>query len=222
MKPRVLVVDDDARIAASIRRALVYEGYDVAEAHDGHSALTAVRDQVPDLVVLDVMLPGIDGLEVCRRMRDAGDDIAVLMLTAKTTVPDRVNGLDSGADDYLVKPFAHEELLARVRALLRRKSPAGREILSFDDVRVDVDAMDVTRSGDPVDLTALEFRLLEYLVRNQRIVLSRARILEAVWGLDVDTTSNIVDVYIRYLRQKLGEPSIIQTVRSVGYVVKSG
>jgi len=216
------VVDDDARIAASIRRALVYEGYDVAEAHDGHSALTAVRDQVPDLVVLDVMLPGIDGLEVCRRMRDAGDDIAVLMLTAKTTVPDRVNGLDSGADDYLVKPFAHEELLARVRALLRRKSPAGREILSFDDVRVDVDAMDVTRSGDPVDLTALEFRLLEYLVRNQRIVLSRARILEAVWGLDVDTTSNIVDVYIRYLRQKLGEPSIIQTVRSVGYVVKSG
>ncbi|MDH3499350.1 MAG: response regulator transcription factor [Acidimicrobiia bacterium] len=216
------MVDDDARIAASIRRALVYEGYDVAEAHDGHSALTAVRDQVPDLVVLDVMLPGIDGLEVCRRMRDAGDDIAVLMLTAKTTVPDRVNGLDSGADDYLVKPFAHEELLARVRALLRRKSPAGREILSFDDVRVDVDAMDVTRSGDPVDLTALEFRLLEYLVRNQRIVLSRARILEAVWGLDVDTTSNIVDVYIRYLRQKLGEPSIIQTVRSVGYVVKSG
>ncbi len=222
MKPRILVVDDDERIAASVRRALAYEGYDVSEAHDGTAALAAVRDLVPDLVVLDVMMPGIDGLEVCRRLRAAGDDIAVLMLTAKSTVPDRVEGLDSGADDYLVKPFAHEELLARVRSLLRRKEPAGREILSFADVRVDVDAMEVTRGGEPAELTALEFRLLEYLLRNQRIVLSRAKILEAVWGLDVDTTSNVVDVYVRYLRQKLGEPSIIQTVRGVGYVVKSG
>lgn len=221
MKPRILVVDDDERIAASVRRALAYEGYSVTEAHDGHAALAAVRDHVPDLVVLDVMLPGIDGLEVCRRMRAAGDDVAVLMLTAKTTVPDRVEGLDSGADDYLVKPFAHEELLARVRSLLRRRTPSGREVLSFADVRVDVDAMEVERAGRTIDLTALEFRLLEYLLRNQRIVLSRARILEAVWGLDTDTTSNVVDVYVRYLRQKLGEPTIIQTVRSVGYVVKT-
>lgn len=220
MQPRILVVDDDERIAASVRRALAYEGYAVTEAHDGHAALAAVRDQLPDLVVLDIMLPGIDGLEVCRRVRAAGDDVAVLMLTAKTTVPDRVEGLDSGADDYLVKPFAHEELLARVRSLLRRRAPTGREVLTFADVRMDVDAMEVDRAGQTVDLTALEFRLLEYLLRNQRIVLSRSRILEAVWGLDVDTTSNVVDVYVRYLRQKLGEPSIIQTVRSVGYVVK--
>ena len=222
MKPKVLVVDDDERIAASIRRALSYEGYAVTVTHDGHGALTAIRDQVPDLVVLDVMLPGIDGLEVCRRIREAGDDVAVLMLTAKTTVPDRVDGLDSGADDYLVKPFAHEELLARVRSLLRRRIPAGREVLSFSNVRMDVDAMEVVRDGVPVELTALEFRLLEYLLRNQRIVLSRSRILEAVWGLDVETTSNIVDVYVRYIRQKLGAPSIVQTVRGVGYVVRSG
>ncbi len=221
MKPRILVVDDDERIAASVRRALAYEGYAVTEAHDGHAALAAVRNHVPDLVVLDVMLPGIDGIEVCRRMRAAGDDVAVLMLTAKTTVPDRVEGLDSGADDYLVKPFAHEELLARVRSLLRRKAPSGREVLSFADVRMDVDAMEVERAGRTIDLTALEFRLLEYLLRNQRIVLSRARILEAVWGLDADTTSNVVDVYVRYLRQKLGDPTIIQTVRSVGYIVKT-
>lgn len=221
MKPRILVVDDDERIAASVRRALAYDGYDVSEVHDGTAALAAVRDLVPDLVVLDVMMPGVDGLEVCRRLRAAGDEVAVLMLTAKSTVPDRVEGLDSGADDYLVKPFAHEELLARVRSLLRRKEPAGREMLTFADVRVDVGAMQVTRGGDPIELTALEFRLLEYLLRNRRIVLSRSKILEAVWGLDVETTSNVVDVYVRYLRQKLGEPSIIQTVRGVGYVVRS-
>ena len=217
----MLVVDDDVRIAASIRRALAYEGYSVTEAHDGVTALSEIRNRTPDLVVLDVMLPGIDGIEVCRRIRAAGDDVAVLMLTARTTVEDRVEGLDSGADDYLIKPFAHEELLARVRSLLRRRSPSERETLAFGDVAMDIEAMLVTRGETTLDLTALEFRFLEYLLRNQGIVLSRSKILEAVWGLEVDTTSNIVDVYVRYLRQKLGEPSIIQTVRSVGYVVRS-
>lgn len=219
-RPRILVVDDDKRIAASVRRALAYEGYDVEEVHDGLDALVSARNNRPDAVVLDLMLPGMDGIEVCRRLRAAGDDVAVLMLTAKTSVGERVEGLDSGADDYLTKPFAHEELLARVRSLLRRREPEEREVLSCSDLVIDVDAMEVRRDAGIVELTALEFRLLEYLVRNARVVLSRAQILENVWGLDVETTSNIVDVYVRYLRQKLGEPQLIHTVRGVGYVVK--
>jgi two-component system response regulator MprA len=220
---RVLVVDDDVRIAAAIRRALAYEGYDVAVAHDGPTALSSIRNGRHDVVVLDVMLPGFDGIEVCRRLRAAGEDVAVLMLTARTEVPDRVRGLDAGADDYLIKPFAYEELLARVRTLLRRRDPDEREVLRHGDLTIDVGAMEVERSGRPVDLTALEFRMLEYLIRNPRLVLSRAQILEAVWGLDVDTTSNVVDVYVRYLPQKLeagGEARIIQTVRGAGYVLK--
>ena len=219
-RPRILVVDDDKRIAASVRRALAYEGYEVEEAHDGFDALIAARNNRPDAVVLDLMLPGMDGIEVCRRLRAAGDDVAVLMLTAKTSVGERVEGLDSGADDYLTKPFAHEELLARVRSLLRRREPESREVLSVSDLVIDVDGMEVTRDSGPIELTALEFRLLDYLVRNARVVLSRAQILENVWGLDVETTSNIVDVYVRYLRQKLGDPPLIHTVRGVGYVVK--
>jgi len=219
-RPRILVVDDDKRIAASVRRALAYEGYEVEEAHDGFDALIAARNNRPDAVVLDLMLPGMDGIEVCRRLRAAGDDVAVLMLTAKTSVGERVEGLDSGADDYLTKPFAHEDLLARVRSLLRRREPESREVLSVSDLVIDVDGMEVTRDSGPIELTALEFRLLDYLVRNARVVLSRAQILENVWGLDVETTSNIVDVYVRYLRQKLGDPPLIHTVRGVGYVVK--
>jgi two-component system response regulator MprA len=220
---RVLVVDDDVRIAAAIRRALSYEGYEVEVAHDGPTALSVQRNGRHDVVVLDVMLPGFDGIEVCRRIRSAGDDVAVLMLTAMTEVPDRVRGLDAGADDYLVKPFAYEELLARVRTLLRRHRPESRDHLTYADLDVDVGAMEVHRGQRPVELTALEFRMLEYLVRNPRLVLSRAQILEAVWGLDVDTTSNVVDVYVRYLRQKLeadGEPRLIHTVRGAGYVLK--
>ena len=214
------MVDDDKRIAASVRRALAYEGYDVEEAHDGFDALIAARNNKPDAVVLDLMLPGMDGVEVCRRLRAVGDDVAVLMLTARASVDERVEGLDSGADDYLTKPFAHEELLARVRSLLRRKQPQSRELLTCSDLVIDVDAMEVTRDHGIIELTALEFRLLDYLVRNARVVLTRAQILENVWGLDVETTSNIVDVYVRYLRQKLGDPQLIHTVRGVGYVLK--
>ena len=221
---RILVVDDDKRIAASVRRALAYEGYKVEVAHDGQSALNAARTSLPDLVVLDVMMPGIDGVEVCRRLREAGDDTAVLMLTAKADVPDRVAGLDAGADDYLVKPFAYEELLARVRSLLRRNQPGTQgDRLAYADVRVDVDAMEVYRGERLVDLTALEFRLFEYFVRNPRVVLSRSQILIEVWGLDAETTSNVVDVYVRYLRQKLeagGEARLLHTVRGAGYVLK--
>ena len=222
-KPRILVVDDDERIAASVRRSLSYDGYDVSVVHDGTAAIDAVRSRPPDLVVLDIMLPGIDGLEVCRRLRAAGDDVAVLMLTARSTVPDRVTGLDVGADDYLVKPFAHEELLARVRSLLRRSRPGGNEMLQYADLAMDVDAMEVRRGDRELELTALEFSLLEYFMRNARIVLSRSRIREAVWDLDVDTTSNVVDVYVRYLRQKIetdDAPRLLHTVRGAGYILK--
>ena len=169
------------------------------------------------------MMPGLDGLEVCRRLREEGNEAAVLMLTARTEVPDRVAGLNSGADDYLVKPFAYEELVARVASLLRRSAPSDDEALRFADLRIDVGSMEAFRAERPVSLTVLEFRLLEHFVRNARVVLTRSQILEAVWGLDVDTTSNIVDVYVRYLRQKLeagGEPRLIQTVRGAGYVLK--
>jgi two-component system, OmpR family, response regulator MprA len=223
MRPRILVVEDDARIAAAVRRALVYEGNEVTVAPDGHAGLDAACNGGSlDLVVLDLMLPGIDGMEICRRIRAAGDDVPVLMLTARDAVTDRVAGLDAGADDYLVKPFAQEELLARVRALLRRRSPGG-ERLRFGGVEIDVEAMEVLAEGQPVELTTLEFRLLEYFLRNPRTVLSRSRILEAVWGLDVDTTSNIVDVYVGYLRRKLeaqGGPRLLHAVRGAGYVLR--
>ncbi len=222
MGTRILVVDDDRRIAATLRRALSYAGYEVEVAYDGLDALVAARASDPDLIILDVMLPEIDGIEVCRRIRRESD-VPVLMLTARDEVSDRVQGLDSGADDYLVKPFAHEELLARVRSLLRRSPPEERRTLRCGDLVADVDAMEVRRGDEPVELTALEFRLLEYFLRNQRVVLSRARILAAVWGLDVDTSSNVVDVYVRYLRRKLEETGgerLIHTVRGAGYVLK--
>ncbi|HEY3062972.1 MAG TPA: response regulator transcription factor [Chloroflexota bacterium] len=218
---RVLVVDDDARIAASVRRALVYEGYTVDVVHDGEAALASARNNVPDLVVLDVMLPGVDGLEVCRRLRQA-DDVPILLLTARDATADRVRGLDTGADDYLVKPFAYEELLARVRALLRRRSTAETQTtLRWEDMTMDLGAHEVTRGSRAVDLTALEFKLLEQLLRHPRLVLSRQQLLEAVWDAP-GVESNVVDVYVGYLRQKLGEPRIIQTVRGVGYVLKPG
>jgi two-component system response regulator MprA len=221
-QPRLLVVDDDSRIAAALQRNLKYEGYEVDVASDGPAALRQAAVQPPDLVVLDVMLPGLDGVEVCRRLR-AASDVPVLMLTALDAITDRVRGLDSGADDYLVKPFAPEELLARVRALLRRRAPSASEELSYGGLTVDLAAHEVREGERCIDLTALEFQLLEYFLRNPRHVLTRDQILEAVWGYDAETTSNLVDVYVGYLRAKLeaaGDPRLIQTVRGVGYVLR--
>ncbi|MDQ6858532.1 MAG: response regulator transcription factor [Chloroflexota bacterium] len=221
-RARILVVDDDARLSASLRRALAYEGYTVEVAADGPTALAAARDRPPDLVVLDVMLPGVDGVEVCRRLR-SGSDVSILMLTAKDAVSDRVTGLDAGADDYLVKPFAHAELLARVRALLRRREKGGRELLQCADLVMDVPAHEVRRGDRIVELTALQFDLLEHLVRHQRQVLGRDRLLQAVWGIDSDAISNVVDVTVADLRARLEtehEPRLLHTVRGVGYVVR--
>jgi two-component system response regulator MprA len=222
-RPRILVVDDDPRLAATLRRALAYEGYEVAVAADGAAALAAARAGPPDLVVLDVMLPGLDGVEVCRRLRAAGD-VPILMLTARDATADRVRGLDSGADDYLVKPFAYEELLARVRALLRRRGPpAQARLLRWGDLEMDVAAREVRRGGRPVTLTALEFELLRYFLRHPRQVLTRGQLLDAVWGYDFSSSSNVVDVYVGYLRVKLeeaGEPRLLHTVRGVGYVLR--
>lgn len=218
----ILVVDDDARIAASLRRALVYEGYDVAVATDGPSALASARNRPPDLVVLDVMLPGLDGMEVCRRLRQE-DDVPILMLTALDATADRVQGLDTGADDYLTKPFAYEELLARVRALLRRREPKTGHALRYADLTLDPEAREVRRGDRPIALTTLEFDLLQHFLRHPRQVLGRERLLDAVWGDEVAVTPNAVDVYVGYLRQKLeaaGESRLIQTVRGVGYVLR--
>jgi|SRR6185436_4368926 two-component system response regulator MprA len=216
----VLVVDDDAPIAASLRRALEYAGHRVTVAADGPGALAAAARERPDVVVLDVMLPGIDGLAVCRRLREQGHDVLILMLTARDATPDRVAGLDAGADDYLVKPFAYDELLARVRALLRRKMPAARAELSFADLALDPAAREARRGGRPLTLTALEFDLLRHFVRHPRQVFTRNQLLAAVWGSELVSTSNVVDVYVGYLRAKLGEPRLLHTVRGVGYVLR--
>jgi two-component system response regulator MprA len=228
---RILVVDDDPRIVAAVQRALVYEGWEVQVAGDGPAALRCARERPPDLVVLDVMLPGLDGREVCRRLR-AGGDVSILMLTALDGTADRVRGLDSGADDYLVKPFAYEELLARVRAMLRRRAIHQESakvspplVLRFADLTLDTGAREVTRGSRAVVLSALEFDLLEYFLRQPRLVLSRAQILGAVWGFDASTASNVVDVYVGYLRSKLesdGEARLLHTVRGVGYVLREG
>ena len=230
---RILVVDDDPRIAASLRRALIYEGYEVAVAADGPAALCDARERPPDLVVLDVMLPGLDGVEVCRRLRAAdadqtapGEQVAILMLTARDATADRVLGLDSGADDYLTKPFATDELLARVRALLRRLAPKGLAdpLIRFDDLALDPAGREAWRGQRAVLLTSLEFDLLACFLRHPRLVLTRDQLLNAVWGRDAAVTNNAVDVYVGYLRAKLeaaGEPRLIQTVRGVGYVLRT-
>jgi two-component system response regulator MprA len=218
-RPHVLVVDDDAHIAAALKRALHYEGYTVDVAQDGPAALVCSARRRPDLVVLDLMLPGMDGVEVCRRLR-SDDDVPILMLTARDGTGERVRGLDSGADDYVVKPFAYEELMARVRALLRRRAPGRRERLCYADVEVDVGAREVHRAGREAVLTTTEFELLCHFLRNPRQVLSRDQLLDAVWGFDAGGTSNVVDVYVGYLRAKLGEPRLIQTIRGAGYVLR--
>ena len=222
MVERILVVEDEAKIADFLRRGLAYEGYRVEVAYDGQEGLDKARDNPPDLVILDIMLPGMDGLEVCRRLR-AGSDVPILMLTAKDTVPDRVAGLDSGADDYLVKPFALDELLARIRALLRRRQPVGQETLRFAGLALNTATREVWRGDRAIELTAKEYDLLELFVRNPRQVLTRDLIYERIWGYDFGGESNIIEVYVRYLRAKLeaaGEPRLIQTVRGVGYALR--
>src|SRR5512135_1458943 len=216
MADKILVVEDDEGIAGTLFRGLTFEGYKVVTAADGPGGLAIVRDDPPDLVILDWMLPGLDGLEVCKRLRAAGST-PILMLTAKDTIADRVQGLDAGADDYLVKPFAFDELLARVRALLRRAKPAeGGEVLKFADLVLDTSAREVRRGPHKLELTAKEFDLLELFMRHPRQVLTRDMIYDRIWNYDFGGESNIIEVYVRYLRQKTevdGGLRLLQTVR---------
>jgi two-component system, OmpR family, response regulator MprA len=220
---RVLVVEDDAAIADVLRRVLRQEGHEVRSAEDGVQALELAESFVPDLVILDLGLPKLDGVEVCRRLR-AESDAPILILTARTDTDDRVEGLDSGADDYLMKPFERKELLARMRALLRRRPPRGSAALAVADLRLNPDTREVHRGDRPVELTNREFELLEYLMRNERLVVSRERLLEEVWGYDPMAMTNTIDVFISNLRRKLeagGEPRVLHTKRGAGYVVKA-
>ncbi|GGC67963.1 response regulator transcription factor [Hoyosella rhizosphaerae] len=224
---RILVVDDDRAVRESLRRSLSFNGYTVELAVDGVDALERVAASPPDALVLDVMMPRMDGLEVCRRLRSQGDDRPILVLTARDSVSERVSGLDAGADDYLPKPFALEELLARLRALLRRRGAhdgdGAAEAMEFAGLTMDPVTREVTRDERPISLTRTEFSLLEMLMANPRRVLTRARILEEVWGYDFPTSGNALEVYIGYLRRKTeseGEPRIIHTVRGVGYVLR--
>jgi len=220
---KILVVDDDPAVSGSLERALRLDGYEVETAADGTSALHALALASPDAMVLDLGLPDLDGLEVCRRLRSAGDDTPVLMLTARDAVNDRVQGLDAGADDYLVKPFALAELLARLRALLRRRSEGEGETLRFGDLELDLGTREVRRADRTFTLTRIEFDLLELFLRHPRQVLTREVILERVWGYDFDSGTNSLAVYVGYLRRKTeagGEPRYIHTVRAVGYVLR--
>jgi two-component system response regulator MprA len=222
MAERILVIEDEQRIADFLKRGLTYEGFQVDVRKDGESGLKAARDTPPDLVVLDIMLPGLDGYEVCRRLR-AGGSISILMLTAKDAVSDRVKGFDAGADDYVVKPFAFEELIARVRALLRRSRVTEETVLHFSDLTLNVSTREVTRGARKIDLTTKEFDLLHFFLRHPRQVLSREMIYDRIWGYDFGGESNILEVYIRYLRTKLetsDESRLIQTVRGVGYALR--
>ncbi len=229
LPPVVVLADDDKSVRESLERALTFEGYNVFAVTDGGQALGKVLDVEPEVIILDVMMPNVDGLTACRRLREKGIRTPVLMLTARHEVSDRVAGLDAGADDYLVKPFALEELLARLRALVRRNSqiddPATAGVLQLDDLTLDPAARSVVRAGQQVDLTKTEFDLLELLLFNKNIVVSRDTIYEAIWGFDFETNSKSLDVYIGYLRRKTeiaDRPRIIHTVRGVGYAAKLG
>jgi two-component system response regulator MprA len=220
---RLLVIEDDRAVRQALERALSFDGYEVSTANDGSEGLAKVLDEQPAAIVLDVMMPHVDGLEVCRRLRARGDTTPILVLTARDTVGDRVAGLDAGADDYLVKPFALDELLARIRALLRRSSASTTEVYRVADLEVNVATREVTRGGEPVTLTKTEFDLLALLMENAGRVLNRAVIYERIWGFDFETSSNSLDVYVGYLRRKTepeGSPRLIHTVRGVGYVIR--
>ncbi len=220
---RVLVVEDDEEIAQVLQRSLRMEGYDVKVTHDGAKALDETQAFVPDLIVLDLGLPGMDGIEVARRLRRDKDDTPILILTARDALDSRVEGLDVGADDYLVKPFERQELLARMRALLRRRPPRGMAPLRAADLTLNPDTHEVTRGERKIDLTQREFELLEYLMRNERLVISRQRLLDEVWGYDPFSITNTIEVFVSNLRRKLeagGEPRLLHTVRGAGYVLR--
>ncbi len=219
---RILAIDDDSNVTDFLRRGLSYEGYAVEVANSGQDGLDLARESAPDLVVLDIMMPGMDGLEVCRRLK-AGGDVPILMLTARDAVADRVEGLETGADDYLVKPFAFEELLARIRALLRRRDTHAPEVLRYSDLSLDTGARIARRGHREIQLSTTEYNLLHLFVRHPGHVLTRARIMDAVWGYDFGGESNVLEVYVRYLRAKLeadGEPRLIHTMRGTGYVLR--
>jgi len=223
MKAHILVVDDDPRITDLLRRILAFEGYSVSVAASGDAALQSVLERPADLIVLDLMLPGMDGLEVARRLRAAGDVVPILMLTARDAVPDRVEGLEAGGDDYLVKPFAPEELVARVKALLRRSLPERAEVLRYAGVELDTGTRVAHRGAREIELSPTEYELLQLFMRRPRQVLTRDIIMDRVWGLDFEGSSNVMEVYVGYLRSKLeaeGEPRLIHTIRGVGYVFK--
>lgn len=220
-----MIADDEAAIRESLERVLQVEGYDTSTVVNGLAVLDGIDGTAPDLLILDVMMPRLGGLETCRRLRAAGRDLPVLMLTARDQVADRVEGLDAGADDYLPKPFATEELLARVRALLRRRAPGDDEpqILTFADVRVDPDRFEAWRGGRPLRLTRIEFSLLQVLVRNATRVLPRGVLFEAIWGFDMSVTANNLQVHVSYLRRKMeaeGEPRLLHTLRGLGYTLR--
>jgi len=225
-KPRVLVVDDDKAVRESLRRSLEFNGFAVSLAADGAEALAGIGGIGPDVVVMDVMMPRLDGIETTKSLRKAGNDVPILVLTARDAIGDRVEGLDAGADDYLTKPFALQELLARLRALLRRVVPSDgdeTEVLTLADLSMDLATRDVRRGSRAMELTRTEFTLLEMFLRRPRRVLERSFILEEVWGYDFPTTANSLEVYVGYLRRKTeaeGEPRLIHTVRGVGYVLK--
>lgn len=221
----ILVVDDESRVTSALRRTLEYEGYQVSTASNGESALELTRVKSPALVILDIMLPGMNGLEVCRRLRATNSNAAILMLTARDTIADRVTGLEVGADDYLVKPFALEELLARVKALLRRLPPSdvSLEILHFEDLALNTATRQARRGLRDIDLSTTEYELLALFLRNPRIVLTRGLLMERIWGIDFEGGPNVLEVYIGHLRSKLeqdGEKRLIQTVRGAGYVLR--
>lgn len=223
MSVKIIVIDDDQKITSMIRRGLTFEGYDVIVANDGREGLMKIIDQSPDLVILDVMMPGIDGLEVCRRLRKDGN-IPILMVTGRDSVADRVEGLETGADDYLVKPFAFEELVARVKALLRRVDSSNTDdLIHFADLTLDLASHTAERNGRKINLSTTEFNLLEFFMQNPKRVLARDLIMERVWGYNFQVESNVLEVYVGYLRHKLekqNEPRLIHTVRGSGYVMK--
>lgn len=222
MPTRILIIEDEERIRSFLQRGLSFEGYRVDAAADGQTGLDIARENPPDLVLLDIMLPGMNGIEVCKRLR-AGSDVPILMLTAKETIEDRVQGLDAGADDYLVKPFAFDELMARVRALLRRAQPTKPQVYRFADLELDTGTRQGKRDGEIFDLTAKEYELLELFMRHPRQVLTREMIFDRVWDYDFGGESNIIEVYVRYLRQKTEANDgarLIHTVRGIGYVLR--